>query len=359
VLAPTQRPWDKARLAIVVAVWIGVGFGSAGAETLRYGLAIPDRDSVTYLLDLDVRHPGELTIRAEWSGPRSLSLKLTPPDQAYGALLRSGPSPQELEAIIEAKGFEAGTWQLRIFALSGRGSGEGSLVIELPGPEPELPESVAEEVAAVEGPQPEPWMLPFRPSGAVRTDWVPFLDATERFRSELFGAAYETPLDVCQWQVPLMRYFAVRRESLLADSSLPSVTTAKFLDRLASAIETVERLRTTDDPLVIGPVPDDPALRSTWLKLRTTKIDPVEDELDQLLSMLQRGHAPDLDQEEWPLRLVSCLTACERYFEQRARVGEKRAGNRELALAQWPRVLRAGRALSTLADLTPRARASH
>ena len=77
-----------------------------------------------------------------------------------------------------------------------------------------------------------------------------------------------------------------------------------------------------------------------------------------MLSLLQRGHAPDLDDEEWPLRLVSCLTACERYFEQRARLGEKRAGNRDLALTQWPRVLSAGQAISSLVELTPTKRAA-
>ena len=131
-----------------------------------------------------------------------------------------------------------------------------------------------------------------------------------------------------------------------------------FLERLAAAIESVDDLRTTNDPLVNGPAPGDTAMRNAWLKLRTRKIDPVEDELDQLLSLLQRGHAPDLDDEEWPLRLVSCLTACERYFEQRARVGEKRAGNRDIALTQWPRLLRAGEAISSLAELAPTNRAA-
>jgi hypothetical protein len=343
-------------LAVVLA---GAASGELRAETLRYALDVPDGDSVTYLLDLDVRFPGTLRVRAEWPGPRSLSFKLTPPEQAYGALLRSGPSPQELEATIEPEGFEAGSWQLRIFALAGRGGGKGSLVIELPGPETEMPEKVETGEHPVERPEPEPWMKPFRPAGAVRTDWLPFLEATERYRSELFDDPYRTPHDVCQWQAPLMRYFSDRRASLLSDSSVPSEATAKFLDRLASAITSVDRLRTSDDPLVNGPAPGDPALRNAWLKLRTGKIDPVEDELDQLLSLLQRGHVPDLEKQDWPLRLVSCLTACERYFEQRARVGEKRAGNRDLAIAQWPRILSAGRVISTLVELTPDRRASH
>ena len=124
-------------VALLALVWSLNG--PANAETLRYTLEIPDRDSVTYLLDLDVRHPGKLIVKAEWSGTRSLSLKLTPPDRAYGVLLRSGPSPQEFEATIAPKGFSPGPWTLKIFALSDRGSGEGSLVIEMPGPESEAP----------------------------------------------------------------------------------------------------------------------------------------------------------------------------------------------------------------------------
>ena len=328
------------------------------AETLRYGLQIPDGDSVTYLLDLDVRHPGELTVKADWNGPRNLSFKLTPPDRAYGALLRSGPSPQEMETTIKAEGFRAGVWTLRIFALSGKGLGEGSLVVELPGPRSKVPEVEEREAETIHRPEPEPWMRPFHPSSPVRTDLVPFLEATERYRANLFGRDYEAPHDVCQWQAPLMRYLAESRASMLSGSTRPSETTGEFLKHLATAIDSVDEMRRTKDPLVNGPAPGDTAMRNAWLKLRTRKIRPVEDELDQLLSLLQRGHAPDLDDEEWPLRLVSCLTACERYFEQRARLGEKRAGNRDLALTQWPRVLSAGQAISSLVELTPATRAA-
>lgn len=346
----------RSTLVVLAVVW---GWcGPAAAETLHYGLEIPDGDSVTYLLDLDVRHPGELTVKAEWSGPRSLSLKLTPPDRVYGALLRSGPSPQEIETTIKAKGFRPGVWTLRIFALSGRGLGKGSLVIELPSPQIEVPEAAKREAEKLDRPEPEPWMQPFHPGSPVRTDLIPFLEATERFRADLFGRDYTAPHDVCQWQVPLMQYLAEARASMLTDSSRPSETTGKFLDRLVAAIESVEELRTSSDPMVNGPAPGDTAMRNAWLKLRTRKIAPVEGELDNLLSLLRRGHVPDLEDEEWPLRLVSCLTACERYFEQRPRLGEKRAGNRDLALTQWPRLLRAGEAISSLVELVPKNRAA-
>jgi hypothetical protein len=347
----------RAMLLVLALAW--AWHGPAEAETLRYALDIPDGDSVTYMLDLDVRHPGVLSVRAEWSGPRNVSLKLTPPERAYGALLRSGPSPQELDTTIKDEGFKVGVWTLRIFALSGRGQGQGSLVIELPGPQPAIQEASENEPEPIDRPEPEPWMKPFHPSSPVRTDLVPFLEATERFRRELFGSDYEAPNDVCQWQVPLMRYLADLRASILTRSQLPSDTTRKFLDQLAAAIDSVDRMRLTSDPLVNGPAPGDTAMRNAWVKLRTSKIDPIEDQLDQLLSLLQRGHVPDLESEDWPLRLVSCLTACERYFEQRPRVGEKRADNRDIALTQWPRLLSAGEAISSVVELTPPRRSAN
>ena len=159
-------------VTVLTALMLGLfwGYGvPAPAETLRYDLEIPERDSVTYLLDLDVRHPGKLTVRAEWSGSRNVSLKLIPPHQPYGALLRSGPSPQALETTIAAERFEPGLWTLRVFALSGRGAGQGSLVIELPSPEAEMAPEKAEESTATDGPEPQPWMQPFRPASAVRS----------------------------------------------------------------------------------------------------------------------------------------------------------------------------------------------
>jgi hypothetical protein len=201
----------------------------------------------------------------------------------------------------------------------------------------------------------KPRTLPAR----LPADWLPFLDAAERFRAEVAGERSDTPIDVCRWQSPLLRYLADQRDRLLDDSTQPDQTTGQLLARIAAAIETVEQMRISDDPMLNGPPPEDPALRNAWLKLRTTKVQPVEDELDFILGLVQRDHAPELEAEDWPIRLVSCLTACERYFEQLARVGEDRAGNRDLALEQWPHLLTAAEALSALADLAPAERASH
>ena len=47
--------------------------------------------------------------------------------------------------------------------------------------------------------------------------------------------------------------------------------------------------------------------------------------------------------------LVGCLTACERYFEQRTRLGEGRVPNGDLAQDQWDGILAAADALDALA----------
>jgi hypothetical protein len=240
------------------------------------------------------------------------------------------------------------------------GGGTGIVTIELPEAEPEP--SAAPDPSAQPAPAPprpaEPWMEARPIPPGTPEDRIPFLRATERLREVLAGDRAGVPADVCQWQLPLLGYLDRRRESLLTRGSLPAESTAKMLGRIARAVRSVEDLRTSDDPLVVGPPPRDPGLLDAWRKLRTTRLDPVESELDRILSMVRRDFAPELEEEDWPARYVSCLTACERYFEQRARVGEGRARNRELALAQWPTILTAAEALAALSGLTPTERAA-
>ena len=82
-------------------------------------------------------------------------------------------------------------------------------------------------------------------------------------------------------------------------------------------------------------------------------VESVYDMLaDDVLGLLRRGHAPELTDEEWPMRLTSCLTACQRHFEQRIRLGEELATNFELTRAQWDRLLAARSALRDLASVS-------
>ena len=356
--------FHRARRSTALALgllYAGIALPSlAHAEALAYTIAVPDGEAATYSLDLDVRHPGPLSVRAEWSGTRKLSLRLVPPTGAAGAVHRAGPSPQRIEATVDAS--SVGTWTLRVHALAAAGTGAGSIAIELP--EQAVP--VGRPGAALAPPppgaaqasepaqRPETWMAP-RPVPAGAPARVrPFLQATERLRSAI-AAGGPGPSDVCQWQVGLLGYLDRKRDAVLGPGIRPTESTAKLLARIARAAHSVEDLRTSRDPLVVGPAPRETRLRDAWVRLRATRFEPVESELDRVLAMLRRDFAPELSDEPWPTRYVSCLTACERFFEERVRVGDAEVHNRELALEQWPTILTAADALAALASVSENA----
>ncbi len=100
-----------------------------------------------------------------------------------------------------------------------------------------------------------------------------------------------------------------------------------------------------------GPPPDNDSLRPAWIRARRERFQSIETRLDDALLLFQRGHAPDLEDQTWPVRLISCVTACERHFEERGRLGEERASHRQLVADQWSRMLEAAELLETLGDL--------
>jgi hypothetical protein len=333
----------------VPALLLGLSLSAVSAETLRYAIEIPGHRPVTYELDFEVRYPGRIEVRADWSGQRSVSLKLIPPGQSYGTVLRSGPPPQSLTVDVGPDGEELGTWHLRVHSLSDRRAADGTLVIETPEPAPRRPVDPPEPPTAD---PPDPWLLPPELPERVPAASVTFLRAAERYRLAIVGESVSPPADVCHWQSDLMRYLDEQRRAVLDSSSSPGTdSTVDLLLDVVQAIDTVEEMRTSDDPLVAGPAPSDRALRDAWVRLRRTRIDPVEADLDEILRMVRRDYSSELEEESWPIRFVSCLTACERYFEQRTRLGDSRAANRALAESQWPRILAASEALAALADL--------
>jgi len=76
------------------------------ADTRVYSVEIPEGESVKYEVVLDIEHPGTLVIEAEWSGGRSLALKLQPPH--VGAIRRAGSTPLRLETEIQQQMLDAG-----------------------------------------------------------------------------------------------------------------------------------------------------------------------------------------------------------------------------------------------------------
>ena len=123
------------------------------------------------------------------------------------------------------------------------------------------------------------------------------------------------------------------------------------LGEIVLAIKRVETLRSSDDPILAGPAPSAPAERRNWFLLREQQILVLESALDDVRAELERGHAPELQSQPWTLKLMSCVTACERFFEERVRIGDERATNLDLARVQWERVLAAAEALEALVAL--------
>jgi hypothetical protein len=324
------------------------------AETLTYSLQIPESRPARFQLELPVEQAGTLTLRLEWSIGRLLALRLDPPCAGLPPHKRSGRSPLSLEVKIKPEQCGKGPWALSIHADPAREGGEALLTVELPDPPgAEASPPVLKKSAPPPPQPPDPWMEPrTAPAGSPDAQRRMF-DSIERFRALLDAADEESAIDSCRWQIDLMRYLAARRDELAGGGTFPAEVTRTVLLDIAGAIQSVEEMRHSLDHIIAGPPPDDPGLRQHWLAFRKERFQPLEQELDDVLQTLQRGHAPALGEEPWPVRLVSCLTACERYFEERIRLGERQATNREIAIAQWDRLLAAAEAIDGLAKAAP------
>jgi len=340
-------------LAARAAGWLGLllAVPALAADPLRYEVEIPDGEAVTYSVPLDVRVAGPIVVRAEGAGRRAIALRLEPPAGPVGAVRRSGLPPLTLETSAEPEANEIGTWRLVLRAQPGTGSSTLHVRIE-------LPDSVAHRVP----PAPTPDVS--TPPRAPATEWAAerrqtapaehqaFLAAAEQFAVASPRPGHEVPADACRWQAGLEDYLAASAAALRL-GVYPPRPTRELLASIAAAVDSVASLRTTDDPLLAGPAPRDPQLARAWRRARAERLAPLEEELDELRSAVQRGHAPELRDASWPGLLVTCLTACERFFDERALTGERRATNRDLATAQWPRIVAATQALRALAVVEP------
>jgi hypothetical protein len=301
---------------------------------------VRDGMAATFELPFPVAFPGKVLIEASWTGQRPLFFGIEGAEKVSVAR-RSGPSPQsiEVEAAPKASGADV-VWKLTVKALAARGPVEGRVTVTVP----DDPVVVAAREAALRPPPPTP---PPPPPWTVRAD--PPKDATpsvaatfravEAYRTSV---AATTPVDACAWQQEFLRYAAIARDRLASSSAPPDVPTLRYFARLGSAIRSVEEMRTSREPALAGPIPPDREARRDWLIARNERVRPIERRLDELNELLRRGHAPALEEERWVPRLTACLTACERFFDERVRLGgEADASNRELAEAQWDRVLAA------------------
>ncbi len=256
--------------------------------------------------------------------------------------------------VVEPNQLKQGPWTLVIHALPLSGAGTGRLTINTP--EETSPTRTRSKPASLFPPQPdepiETWQKPRTVRGELDPRQRRIVQTTESFRKLLVETSQRPP-DTCRWQDDLLQWLATQRDRVLDEDARPDTATGKLMTRMVDVIRVVDGVRTSEDPVLIGPPPTDRRKRAGWERLRDSHLRPVERSLDELLNAVQRNHAPELQGEDWPLRMVSCLTATERYFEQRWIEGPERAPNRELAEAQWRPLNRAATALQALAELAP------
>jgi hypothetical protein len=280
-----------------------------------------------------------------------VTFHLIGPAAEHGNLRRTGPPPQRFGLRVPAGGAEGQIWTLKIGGLPSQQDAEGRIVIRLPESEPPAPPPAEPQALAPES-QPSPWRQARPMASGLGPELTELFRGVERLRVVLVD---EDPgrRDAYLWQDDLLRYLVDQRDALARGEAGPSEATLKLLGRMAGLVRRIDDLRNTTDPILAGPPPEDPDRRRAWQTLRRQAIDPLEHELDRLLHDLQEGYVPELQRELWPPRLLSCVTACERHFEQRSRIGAARTGYGAVALEQWDRVLAAAAALERLVAVPP------
>jgi hypothetical protein len=315
------------------------------AATFEYALDLPADQRLGYSIEFEVVHPGLLKVGADWSPPRVLVFRLERPGQRD--LRLSGPPPRnwELEVAIDEIDRDA-PWTLVISGLPSREASRGRLVIDLPDPSrTEEPEPTSPAPSA---PEPDVWKLPVQTPTDLNQAKRRLFEATERFRRDVVE---ETAPDDYDWQDGMLRFLATRRDRAQPTGVEPS--TREMFRRIVEAVELLDRLRQAESEPLSGPAPTGGLSRRAWLAVRDPRFTPAEEELGNLLDALNRGYAPEMEQQRWFTSFLSCLIVCERHFEERARLGAQRAANGDLVQKQWPPILSAVQALDALVALSP------
>lgn len=358
--SPTSFPGRSA--ARVRRAWLVTLAGTASlvstavaANVTRYSFEVPDRLDAAYEVPLEVQYPGRIVMEAEWGGGRILSFRLEGAGSPPVRLLRSGPSPQRIEAgIAEGSPSIGAPWRLLIRALPGRGASQVSLSIDLPEPPSRRGPAPAAQVQAepkVAEPPAEAWARPAPAKAEEIPALAPLVRSIERFRAAVVGASGEFTSDPCSWHSDFLRRVAAVRDALAAGASAPTGADASCMGRLAKSVRRVDEFRTSADPVLTGPVPADARERIIWRARRGDLVRPLESDLDTLLAESRKTACPLIQDDVWPSRFAACLVACERYFEERVRTGEE-AANADLARTEWDRYLEAAEILEDLTSLS-------
>ena len=335
--------------AYLLALWALVFCLDTAAATLEYRLELPADRMLSYRVEFEVTHPGRVRLEADWAPPRVLVFRL---EGANGQTMRrSGPPPQTIELQVGPD--EAGSesvWALSFSGLPARRESTGRLLIELPdSPAIRKQKEEAAAPAVLEPPPAPPWLLPVGTPAGLSPERTRVYETTERFRRLVADTSIP---DHYRWQEDTLRYLAAKRDAAADGDSPLTRSTRTAFQRIVEMARTLDSLRDTEVALP-GPPPRDAVKRRAWEQLRHPEFTPIEDELDALMIDLERGHAPELESEEWISSFLSSLLVCERHFEERARLGADRASNRDLTQRQWSRILAATDAMDALTTLSP------
>jgi hypothetical protein len=340
-----KLPISRRLAAIPVALWAIVFCLDTAAATLEYQLDLPADQMLSYRVQFEVTHPGRVRLQADWAPSRVLVFRLEGADGQ--TMRRSGPPPQRIEFEVgpDAAGSES-VWTLTFSGLPTRRESTGRLLIELPdSPAIRKQKEDAAAPPALEPPPAPPWLLPVRTPSGLSPERTRVYETTERFRQLVADSSIP---DAYRWQEGTLRYLAAKRDAAGRGNSPLTPSTRTTFQRIVQMARTLDDLRDTDEVALPGPAPKDAVKRRAWDRLRHPRFTPVEDQLDALMIDLERGQAPELESEEWIPSFLSSLLVCERYFEERARLGEHRASNRELSRRQWSRILAATDAMDAL-----------
>jgi len=331
----------------------------ARAQEIPYALDLPADQLIRYRIPLLVYHPGTLVIEAEWNAPRVVSLRVEHGESGVTRARRSGPSPQRLEVELTESDLASGSsWSLWIQGLPARQAAAGRIVIRFPSPpavvtEPAPPSAepgTGPGAASAPPPVPEPWRLPALLPDSAGQAQARLHAAVERLRAAVIEAQAAGP-DEYRWQDDALRFLASERDRSTEGAPALSASSAAWMRRVGETAREVERLRSSPDTILSGPPPEDPARATVWNVLHRQRMLPIERSLDALLSEFDRGLVAELAGQTWIPRFLSCLTICQRHFDERARQAPAPAAPAGLAHQQWASLLSGAEALEGLADL--------
>jgi hypothetical protein len=339
-------------LVALVVLCAGLAAPATFAHTTSYSIAVPPDEPAFYEIPMRVSHAGPVIVDAVWKGARAFTFRLVRVGSGAPVVRRSGPSPQRIAVDVTPVELrpEGVVWTLEIRTPAARDPADGTVKISVP----DAPEVVAarEEAAkppAPPPPVPNPWTVARiePPDASPRLAHV--FARVEKLRDAVYGNDPFVFRDGCGWQDDLVRWAARQRDGLAGGAPATAAESLRYLGKLAHAVRAVDALRTSTSALIAGPVPQAPLRRRAWLVARRDAFRPIERELDALADEARRGRVPELSAENWPPRLIACLTSCERHFEARARVAPETAEGAEIAESQWPKILAAGAAFDALA----------